>query len=233
MVSRKMSLRCRSMPRGAVVVDVGVEVEPRVQEHDERLDAAAVEREPLLAEEGVVHDALDVDGPHRDPAHVGVAQHVVHVVGGVDAREQRLEMREPARMLGGGEGVALAHQIADPLGVDALAALEGPRRAAPEPADQLAQFFSDDSLPHFLVGEIEVGQEIVVEEVAEGAVAHVVEQARHAEQLLEEGRRGGVGELGLEGGVELLGEAPGQVHGAERVLEAAVLGGREHPARGL
>jgi hypothetical protein len=55
---------------GAVVVDVGVEVEPRVQEHDERLDPAPVQRQPLLAEEGVVHDALDVDRAHRDPAHV-------------------------------------------------------------------------------------------------------------------------------------------------------------------
>ncbi len=47
------------------------------------------------------------------------------------------------------------------------------------------------------------------------------------------GADGRVGELGLERGVELLGEAPGQVHRAQRVLEAAVLGGREHPARGL
>ena len=44
---------------------------------------------------------------------------------------------------------------------------------------------------------------------------------------------GAVGEDGAERRVELLGEAPGQVHGAQRVLEAAVLGGREHPARRL
>src|SRR5262249_28277871 len=42
-----------------------------------------------------------------------------------------------------------------------------------------------------------------------------------------------VGKLDLEGGVELQGEAASQVHGAERMLEAAVLGGGKHPARGL
>src|SRR5262245_65731794 len=39
--------------RGAMVVDVGVHVETRVQEHDEGLDAAPVEGEALLAEERV------------------------------------------------------------------------------------------------------------------------------------------------------------------------------------
>ena len=47
------------------------------------------------------------------------------------------------------------------------------------------------------------------------------------------GADGRVGELGPERRVELLGEAAGQVHGAQGVLEAAVLGGREHPARRL
>ncbi len=220
-------------PRGAVIVDVGVEVEPGVQEHDERLDPAAIEGEALLAEEGVVHDPLDVDRPHRDPAHVGVAQHVVHVVGGVDAGEQRLQVREPARVLGGGHGVALAHQVADPLRVDALPVLEGPARAAPQAADEVAQLLPNDPLADFLVGEVEVGEEVVVEEVAEGPVAHVVEQPRHPHQLLEERRGGRVGELGLERPVELEREAPREVHRPQGVLEAAVLRGREDPPRRL
>jgi hypothetical protein len=35
---------------------------------------------------------------------------------------------------------------------------------------------------------------------------------------------------GAQRGVELMGQAPGQVHGPQRVLKPAVLGGREHPA---
>jgi hypothetical protein len=69
--------------------------------------------------------------------------------------------------------------------------------------------------------------------MAEGAVADVVQQPRHAQELLDQRRRGRVGEDGAEGRIELLGEAAGQVHGPQRVLEAAVLGGRKHPARRL
>jgi hypothetical protein len=132
-------------------------------------------------------------------------------------------------------GAVLAHEVADPLGVDGLAGLEVPGGAAPQPADQLAQLFLDDLLAHDLVRELgrPVGEEVVVKEVAEGAVADVVEQPGHPEQLLEERRRWRVRELRAQRGVKLLGEAPGQVHGAERVLEAAVLGSGEHPARGL
>src|SRR4029453_15705997 len=105
--------------------------------------------------------------------------------------------------------------------------------AAPEAADQLAQLLLDDLLAHDLVREVPVGEEVVVEEVPEGAMADVVEQARHPEQLLEERRRGGVRELRAQRRIELLGEAAGQGHGAQRVLEAAVLGGGEDPAGGL
>ena len=62
---------------------------------------------------------------------------------------------------------------------------KGPEGLRREPADELAQLLADDALADQLVGEIEVGEEVVVEEVAERAVAHVVEQPRHAQQLLE------------------------------------------------
>ena len=83
------------------------------------------------------------------------------------------------------------------------------------------------------MGQVEVHQEVVVEEVAEGTVADVVQQAGHPQQLLDQRRRRRVGKHRAERRVELLGEAAGQVHGAQGVLEAAVLGGREHPARRL
>jgi len=83
------------------------------------------------------------------------------------------------------------------------------------------------------VGEVEIHEEIVVEEVPEGAVADVVEEAGHPQQLLDEGGRRRIRKLRLERGVKLLGEATGQVHGAEGMLEAAVLGGGKDPARRL
>ena len=111
--------------------------------------------------------------------------------------------------------------------------MKAPAGAAPQAAQGVGQLLADDALAEQLVGEVEVHQEVVVEEVAEGAVADVVQQAGHAQQLLDQRRRGRVGKDGAERRIELLGEAAGQVHGPQRVLEAAVLGGRKHPARGL
>ena len=141
---------------------------------------------------------------------------------GEPARVQRLRLR-----------VALAHEVADPLGIDPLARLEGPGGAAREPPQEVPQLVADDALAEQLVGQAEVGEEVVVEEVAERAVADIVQQPGHPHQLLDQRHRRRVGELRLERRVELAREAPRQVHGAEGVLEAAVLGGREDPARGL
>ena len=184
--------------RGPVVVHVGVHVEPGVEEHDEGLRAPAVQGQPLLGEEGVVDDPVDVDGAHRHAAHVGVAEHVIHVVRRVDAREDRLQEGEPPGVAGLGAGEGFPHQVADPVGIDGLAGGEGTGRAPPEPPDGVAQLFPDDALADHLVGQVEVHQEVVVEEVPEGAVAHVVEEARHAEQLLDQRRRRAVGEDCLE-----------------------------------
>ena len=219
--------------RRAVIVDVRVHVEAGVEEHHERSQPGPVQRQAPLGEERVVHDPLHVDRAHRDPAHVRVAQDVVHVVGGEDAGQQRLEERQPPRMRLQRMRVRLAHEVADPLGIDPLVGGEGAARAAPEAAQDLGQLLADDPLAQQLVGQVEIDQEVVVEEMAERAVADVVEQAGHAQQLLDQRRRGGVGEDRAQRGVELLGEAAGQVHGAQRVLEAAVLGGGKHPAGGL
>ena len=52
--------------RRPVVVDVRVHVEARVQEHDERLRPAPVERQPLRREEAVVDDPVEI-GPTATP----------------------------------------------------------------------------------------------------------------------------------------------------------------------
>ena len=101
-----------------------------------------------------------------------------------------------------------------------------PRRRSPSSS-------RDDALAEQLVGQAEVGEEVVVEEVAERSVADIVQQPGHPHQLFDQRHRRRVGELRLERRVKLAREAPRQVHGAEGVLEAAVLGGREDPARGL
>src|SRR5439155_6747862 len=184
-------------------------------------------------EEGVIDDAVDVDRTDRNPAHVGVAQHVVHVVGGEDARQQRLQVREPPRVRRERLRVALAHQVADPLRVDDLAGVERAARASPEAAKQIRQLLADDALSDQLVGQVVVDEEVVVEEMTERTVTDVVEQPGGAQELLDQRGRRRIWKDRAKRRIELLGQPPGQVHRAERVLEAAVLGCWVYPARGL
>ena len=74
---------------------------------------------------------------------------------------------------------------------------------------------------------------VLVEEMAEGAVADVVQQARQPHRLLHRPGAGDVPMYLAQRRIEVTGPFPGQVHRPQRVLEARVLGGREHPPRRL
>ena len=89
------------------------------------------------------------------------------------------------------------------------------------------------SLPSDLVVQAVVGQEVLVEEVAERAVAHVVQQGGQPHQRLDVAAAGHVGADLAQALVER-GDGPaGQVHRPEHVLEPRVLGRGKDPPGGL
>jgi len=110
---------------------------------------------------------------------------------------------------------------------------EDAARAPPEASEEIRQLLADDALAEQLVGQLVVHEEVVVEEVAERAVADVVQEPRRPQQLLDQRRGRRVGKGRAERRIEVHGESAGQVHRAQRMLEAAVLRGRVHPARRL
>ena len=126
------------------------------------------------------------------------------------------------------------HQEGDVPGIDRFAGGERPRRAAPQLREQRPQLVDDEVLRDLLVVDAERRQEVLlVAEVAERAVAEVVEQAGGAQGLLDQRQRRRTGlDLG-EGGVHLPRQLAGEVHRAEAVGEAAVLRRGEHPPRAL
>ena len=126
------------------------------------------------------------------------------------------------------------HQEGDVPRVDALVVAERAARAAPQGADEPAQLVHDQVLRDLLVIEPEGGlQVLLVAEVAERAVTDVVQQAGKAHRLFDDGQRR-CRRLHLdERRVDVLGQLPGEVHHAQAVREAAVLGRREDPPRAL
>ena len=116
-----------------------------------------VEREPALGHEPVAPEPLGVDRPHRHPGQVGVPSHVVQVVDGEHARQQRLEDADPARHRRVGER-RLRDQERDPPRVDRLAVgervpLRAGARRPPQPADERPQLALDDQLREVLVAQ--------------------------------------------------------------------------------
>ena len=178
-------------PGRPVEIDVGIEVQPRIQKAAEGRDARLVEREAVLREEGVEAQPRDVDDVEGKAGHEGVALDIIEVVHGIDAGEELPEELEPP----GHRFVALVRHL-DQEGhrrrVERLARGKGSRGAPPDPGDHPPQLPDDDQPAQILMGEPVLVQEMVVEEVAVGAVADVVEETRHPEQLLHAVRGGDV-----------------------------------------
>ena len=99
---------------------------------------------------------------------------------------------------------------------------EGTGRAAPDLADDWAEMVADDDLPEFFVTGVEGVQVVVVEEMAERAVADVVHERRDAEKFFDIVRRGNLLDRFFEKRIEMPCKAACHVHGAERVDEAGV-----------
>ena len=117
--------------------------------------------------------------------------------------------------------------------VDRLSFFKGARGAAPHGGNRPGQFFRDDLLSEVLVGDPVLIEKVIVEEMAEGAVPHVMEKPGEPCEFLDEVDRGGIGADALEAGVEVPAEFAGHVHGSQGVLEPAVLGGGVDPAGAL
>jgi hypothetical protein len=144
---------------------------------------------------------------------------------------------------GGGRGGAAASvgravfgpdEKGDVPRLDGLAGGERAAGAAPQLGQQRTELADDELLRDALVVDAEHRQQILlVAEVAERAVAEVVQQTGHAQGLLHQRqRRRARLDLGQRG-VDLPRQLAGQVHGAQAVSEPAVLGGGEHPPRAL
>ena len=212
-----------------------------------------VQGQPAVRDEGVAAQPFDVDRPDGDARQVRVAPDEIEVVDGEDAGQQRLEPADPARHRVVHER-GLGDEERDPARVDGLAGREpvplghGARRPA-QPAQQRPELVLDDPARQVLVGQplpvrpsrvgrrLEVGQDMVVEEVGERPVPDVVEEPGHPQgldrQALRRDRLVRVRERRPQARVERPCPEARLVHDPEAVGEPRVLGGREDPAGAL
>jgi hypothetical protein len=105
--------------------------------------------------------------------------------------------------------------------------------AAADGLDDLGDLGLDDVLAEFLVCEPELLQIVIIEKVAEGTVTDIMEERGNAKKLLNKIGGRAVRHRRFEGGIEVTGKPAREVHGAEGMLEPAVLGRGIYPPRAL
>ena len=142
--------------------------------------------------------------------------------------------REPLRGVVAGRLLGPGDQEGDLLGVERL--VVGQPRCwgcgGCGGAGRPARWRMISAAEHLVVQAV-VGQEVLVEEVAERPVAHVVQQGGHPHQRLDVAAAGHVGADLAEALVERRDRPAGQVHRPEHVLEPRVLGRGKDPPGGL
>ncbi len=101
-------------------------------------------------------------------------------------------------------------------------------------ANNIAEVFLDDRLTEILVRKVIVNQKIVIEEMAERSMPDVVQETGYAHVLFDEWRRWAlIAEDFAQRGIKMFGKLTGKMHGAERVLEPAMLSRGIDPAGAL
>ena len=86
-------------PDGAMEVDRAEQFGADADETDQGGEAPLVDGQPLGREDGVVQQAVQIEGPGAVARHVGVAEHEVHVVDRIQAAEKAPQEPQPARDL--------------------------------------------------------------------------------------------------------------------------------------
>jgi hypothetical protein len=122
--------------------------------------------------------------------HIGIAQDIIDIIEGENAPEELLEQEKPLRMF----SILFPRWPFDEechvLWIDGFPFLQGAVGAPPDPLQDGRNFFPDDVLADFLMVRLESRKILLVEKMAEGSMADIMEEASESEEFFDiEGRR--------------------------------------------
>ncbi len=231
-VGEQVGQRQVDRPHRAMEIDRAEQLCPHADEADQGRKAAAVDRQPALAEKAVVQEPLQIEGPRAVAGHVGVAEDEVHVVDRVEAAEQAAQELQPWRLAVSGGCRRAGNQIGNLRRIELFARRQSAEGIASHAADAVPQLLLDDrAAQHFVVQAVR-GEVVLVEEVSERSMPHVVQEGRQSQQRLDVAAAGNFGANFREALVQVGRRAAGQVHDSQHVLKPRVLGcGEYEPCR--
>jgi hypothetical protein len=208
---------------GAVIIDVGIKIKASIEKHGQGIDSSLVEEQSFLVEGGVVEESPPIHGTDGNTGHIGVAQNVIDIIESKNASEELLEQEEPLRMF----SIFFLEWSLDEeryvLRVDGFPLFEATVRTLPNSLQDGRNFFPDDVLADLLMVRFESRKILFVEEMAEGTVPDVMEEASEPEEFFNvEWRRKLIPKDAGQRGIELFRKDTRYMHRPERVLKTGM-----------
>src|SRR5206468_9548854 len=140
----------------------------------------------------------------------------VEIVGGITPGNNRLEHVEPPRDARIVFPFFLQNEVGNLVRIQFLASDKGAGRAASNLANDRSEMVANDDLAELFMAGLERMQIVVVKEVTEGAVADIVHEGGHTEELFDIIRRRDVLQRLLQEWIKMTCEPACHVHGPAR-----------------
>ena len=139
-------------PYGAMEIDGAEQLATRLPKANERVHAAGMNREPLLAKKSVAQEPLQIVNPGAVTRHVRIAEDKIHVVDRVQAAEQAPQHYEPAGFVGCVIIGGARDEPGNLFGIDRFAIVQFAVRAGADVPQQGAEFKANDVRTERFVG---------------------------------------------------------------------------------
>jgi hypothetical protein len=176
---------------GAVIIDIGIKIEAGIEKHGQGIESSFVEDQSFLVEGGVMEEPPPIHRTNGNAGHIGIAQDIIDIIEGENAPEELLEQKEPLRMF----SILFPRWPLDEechvFWIDGFPFLQGTVGAPTDPLQDERNFFPDDVLADLLMVRFESRKILLVEKMAEGSVADIMEEASEPEKFfdIEGGRK--------------------------------------------
>jgi hypothetical protein len=208
---------------GTVIIDIGIKIEASIEKHGQGIETSFIENQSFLVEGGVMEEPPPIHRADGNTGHIGIAQDIINIVEGENAPEELLEQEKPLRMFSIPFPRGSLDEERHVLWIDGFPSLKGTVGAPPDSLQDRRNFIPDDVLADLLMVRFKSRKIVLVEKMAEGSVADIMEKASEAEEFFDiKGRRKVFPKDAGQRGIELVRKDTCHMHRPEGMLKTGM-----------
>lgn len=133
-----------------------------------------MDRQTFFGKHAVMQETIEIEGLGAVAGHVGVAEHEIHVVYRVESAKKTSQKTQPFRAFVDIGLLWTGNEECDVLGIESFIGIQLAVRIAADAGNQISETAADNLAADYFVREAVILEEMFVEKVTKGAVAHVV-----------------------------------------------------------